>query len=48
MLPSGRCGQRGELTRHPGEAGSMYGISTFVDEYATWGTQFLGQKRGDV
>lgn len=47
-VPSGRCGHRGELTRHPGESGSVYGVSTFVDEYATWGSQLLGEKRGDV
>lgn len=47
-MPSGRSGLRGELTRHPGEAGSMYGVSTFVDEYATWGAQLLGKTRGDV
>lgn len=47
-VPSGRCGLRGELTRHPGESGSVYGVSTFVDEYATWGRQLHGKKRGDV
>jgi len=39
---SGRGGQRGELTRHPGEAGNVYGMSTFVDDYAQWGSKLRG------
>jgi hypothetical protein len=34
---AGGKGARGELTRRPGEAGSPYGVSVFVDEYAQWG-----------
>lgn len=44
---AGRAGRRGELVRHPGEAGSVYGVSTFVDEYARWGTKLQGMTYGD-
>lgn len=39
---SGRSGCRGELVRHPAEAGNPYGVSTFVDDYAGWGTKLGG------
>ncbi|KAL6756383.1 hypothetical protein V8C86DRAFT_2649193 [Haematococcus lacustris] len=32
-------GSRGEMTRNPGESGNPWGVSVFVDEYATWGKQ---------
>lgn len=35
---SGRGGARGEFTRWPGESGSKYCVSVFVDEYAKWGS----------
>ena len=38
----GRSGNRGEITRHPGESGSVYGVSTFVDDYARWGSKLKG------
>lgn len=37
-VPRGRCGTRGELIRHPEESGNAYGDSTWVDEFAQWGT----------
>jgi hypothetical protein len=41
-VPAGRCGSRGELVRRPGEQGSVYGMSTFVDTYGRWGSQLAG------
>ena len=32
----------GELTRCPKEAGSVYGLSVFVDEYGKWQTKLRG------
>uniref|UniRef100_A0A7S0VC28 Uncharacterized protein n=1 Tax=Polytomella parva TaxID=51329 RepID=A0A7S0VC28_9CHLO len=32
-------GHRGEFTRSPAESGSVYGVSTFFDEYSTWGNK---------
>ena len=45
---AGRAGRRGELVRHPGEAGSVYGVSTFVDDYARWGTKLQGLEYGQL
>ena len=45
---AGRAGRRGELTRHPAESGSVYGMSTFVDDYARWGTKLVGQQLGNT
>ncbi|KAG2500636.1 hypothetical protein HYH03_001403 [Edaphochlamys debaryana] len=39
---AGGKGNRGEITRRPGESGNPYGVSVFVDEYATWGTAIKG------
>lgn len=39
---AGGKGARGELTRRPGEAGNVYGVSVFVDEYAKWGSALKG------
>ena len=33
-LPRGKCGARGELTRHPGESGSLAVGSVWADEYS--------------
>ncbi|GLC35629.1 hypothetical protein PLESTB_000186500 [Pleodorina starrii] len=38
----GGKGSRGEITRRPGESGSVYGVSVFVDEYSKWGTALKG------
>jgi hypothetical protein len=35
-------GSRGEISRNPREGGNPYGVSVFVDEYATWGTKLEG------
>ncbi len=35
-------GARGEITRNPKEGGNPYGVSVFVDEYATWQTKLNG------
>lgn len=45
---AGRAGRRGELTRHPAESGSVYGVSTFVDDYARWGTKLAGKTLGET
>jgi hypothetical protein len=45
---AGRAGRRGELVRHPGESGSVYGISTFVDDYAGWATKLDGVTLGET
>jgi hypothetical protein len=45
---AGRGGRRGELVRHPGDAGSVYGVSTFVDDYARWGTKLAGVPLGET
>lgn len=47
-LFSGRNGCRGELTRHPREAGNPYGMSVWADDYAKWGTKLAGMRLGDV
>eukprot|EP01023_Acetabularia_acetabulum_P035122 TRINITY_DN33102_c0_g2_i1.p4 TRINITY_DN33102_c0_g2~~TRINITY_DN33102_c0_g2_i1.p4 ORF type:complete len:136 (-),score=18.68 TRINITY_DN33102_c0_g2_i1:329-736(-) len=39
---SGRAGTMGEISRHPGESGSVYGVSVFVDEYSKWGSKLQG------
>lgn len=38
----GRSGNRGEMTRRPGESGNPYGVSTWVDEYSQWGEKLKG------
>jgi hypothetical protein len=35
----------GEFTRMPGESGSMYGASVFVDEFAAQQTQLAATAR---
>ena len=47
-VSGGRSGARGEITRHPGNSGSVYGMSVWADEYCKWGTQLEGMKRGDT
>lgn len=47
QVPSGRAGARGEITRHPGLSGSVYGMSVWVDEYSKWETKQDGWKRED-
>lgn len=44
----GHAGARGEITRHPGNSGSVYGMSVWADEYCKWGTKLEGMKRGDT
>lgn len=41
-MPLGSKGSRGEITRRPVEAGSAYGVSVFVDEYAQWPAKLEG------
>ncbi|GMH40734.1 hypothetical protein BSKO_08638 [Bryopsis sp. KO-2023] len=43
-IPRGKCGTRGELVRHPEESGNVYGNSTWVDEFALWGTSRKGRQ----
>lgn len=43
-----RSGARGEMSRHPGEAGSVYGVSVWADEYGKWGTKLQGQTRAQA
>ncbi len=43
--PGGRAGTLGEFTRMPAEAGSMYGVSVFADEYAAQQTQLARAAR---
>ncbi|KAG1671904.1 hypothetical protein FOA52_003471 [Chlamydomonas sp. UWO 241] len=38
----GAKGSRGEISRNPREGGNPYGVSVFVDEYATWGAKLQG------
>ena len=45
---AGRSGYRGELVRRPAEAGSVYGVSTFVDDYSSWGRKLQGQRLADT
>lgn len=45
---AGRSGCRGELVRRPAEAGSVYGVSTFVDDYAAWGRKLQGQRLAET
>jgi hypothetical protein len=45
---SGRAGGMGEFTRRPGEPGSMYGTSVFVDEYAAQQTQHIKAATGSL
>jgi hypothetical protein len=45
--PTGHAGARGEITRHPGLSGSVYGMSVWADEYCKWGTKLKGWKRED-
>lgn len=45
---AGRSGSRGEMTRNPGEAGSVYGVSVFSDEYSKWGSALRGKPLGET
>lgn len=45
---NGRAGNRGELTRRPGESGNPYGVSTWVDEYAKWGDKIKGMSLSET
>lgn len=46
-VASGHAGARGEITRHPGNSGSVYGMSVWADEYCKWGNKLEGWKRED-
>ena len=39
----GGKGNRGAITRRPGESGNPYGVNVFVDEYAQWGQKLSGK-----
>ena len=45
---SGRGGALGEFTRNPKEAGSVYGVSVWSDEYAQWGTKLSGMSLSET
>lgn len=45
---TGKMGRMGDFTRNPKEAGSVYGVSIWADEYAQWGNKLKGKTLGET